>query len=369
MTSTALKNSETSRLLAYSSVCGDNATAAARLDIETPAARTPAQTGSLTVKRIATLCLLICLAATTWGVLAQDPTTRPAPTAPADAGATTRPAERPELVAKVGDMEITLSELVRRGMAGQPDYQPVQLPDFEKALNNAVIEALLVSYVKDNVPAGPENAEAAMESLAFEARRWNVSPERLKEAADLGDGQLALQGRFKRMITQATGQEKVDAFVRDHPAYFNGTTVAASHILLQSDLLDPTEKQKKVKRKLERLATALKEGETTFEQAARKYSQDPGSAPRGGGLGSFTYDQMVPAFSTAAFATKPGEMSEIVRTEYGFHLIKVTGRQPGTAAPGPRADQVAKRVLLARLQARMFERALTTHPIVIFDSE
>ncbi len=64
-----------------------------------------------------------------------------------------------------------------------------------------------------------------------------------------------------------------------------------------------------------------------FAELARELSQGP-SAPEGGDLGFFTYDQMVPPFAEAAFALEPGEISPVVRTNFGFHVIKVEEKKP-----------------------------------------
>jgi parvulin-like peptidyl-prolyl isomerase len=61
-----------------------------------------------------------------------------------------------------------------------------------------------------------------------------------------------------------------------------------------------------------------------FGALAQKYSDDPGSGPKGGDLGAFTRKMMVQPFSEAAFALKPGEVSGIVESDFGFHVIKRT---------------------------------------------
>ncbi|HMI88173.1 MAG TPA: peptidylprolyl isomerase, partial [Polyangiaceae bacterium] len=61
-----------------------------------------------------------------------------------------------------------------------------------------------------------------------------------------------------------------------------------------------------------------------FAALAKKYSDDPGSGPKGGELGQFNRGQMVKPFSDAAFALKPGDVSEIIESEFGFHVIKRT---------------------------------------------
>jgi parvulin-like peptidyl-prolyl isomerase len=61
-----------------------------------------------------------------------------------------------------------------------------------------------------------------------------------------------------------------------------------------------------------------------FAELAKKYSDDPGSGPHGGELGSFTRAQMVKPFADAAFGLQPGQVSELVETEFGYHVIKRT---------------------------------------------
>jgi peptidyl-prolyl cis-trans isomerase D len=114
---------------------------------------------------------------------------------------------------------------------------------------------------------------------------------------------------------QVTEQELRSEWERRGPQ----ETVDASHILLE--VKDPA-KEAEVRAQAEDLAKRAKAGED-FADLAKKYSQDPGSASQGGNLGPFTRGRMVKGFEDAAFAAKPGDIVGPVRTQFGFHIIKV----------------------------------------------
>ncbi len=96
-------------------------------------------------------------------------------------------------------------------------------------------------------------------------------------------------------------------------------TVTASHILFK--ISDPS-KEAEVKAKAESVLKQAKAGED-FAGLAKKYSEDTSNASQGGFLGAFPRGQMVKEFDNAAFSLKVGEISGLVRTEYGYHIIKV----------------------------------------------
>lgn len=105
--------------------------------------------------------------------------------------------------------------------------------------------------------------------------------------------------------------------------------VTASHILISTKDEDGNElsdaKKKAAKKKAEEVLEKIKDGED-FAKLAEKYSDDTANASNGGELGSFIYGEMVEEFSDAAFALKKGEVSGIVKTDYGYHIIKVTDK-------------------------------------------
>jgi peptidyl-prolyl cis-trans isomerase D len=98
----------------------------------------------------------------------------------------------------------------------------------------------------------------------------------------------------------------------------------ASHILITAAKSAPEAERQKAKAKAVELATLVKKAPDTFAEVARKNSQDPGSAPAGGDLDFFAREAMVKPFSDAAFAMKKGEISDVVESDFGYHIIKLT---------------------------------------------
>jgi peptidyl-prolyl cis-trans isomerase C len=111
-----------------------------------------------------------------------------------------------------------------------------------------------------------------------------------------------------------------------------GDSVHAAHILIGVPQGATAEQKTEAKTKAAAVLKTIKAG-GDFATLARANSQDPGSAPNGGDLGFFPKGQMTPAFEEAAFRLKPGTVSPLVETPFGFHIIKVIERRPPRTAP------------------------------------
>lgn len=123
--------------------------------------------------------------------------------------------------------------------------------------------------------------------------------------------------QFRRLVETQMLREKInsDLIIK----------VSADHILIRVSKDDPQDKVNAAKTKIDNIKKEIDAG-LDFNEAAKKYSDDTGSADQGGTIDPFARGEMVQEFSDSAFSLPIGKVSEPVRTEFGFHLIKVKAK-------------------------------------------
>jgi peptidyl-prolyl cis-trans isomerase D len=132
-------------------------------------------------------------------------------------------------------------------------------------------------------------------------------------------------------IAEAAIRRKYDA---SPAAWRQEEQVKARHILFMTRGATP-EQDRIAKVRADSLLAAIRKGGGDFAELAKRFSQEPGAPSSGGDLGWFGRGRMVKEFEAAAFALKPGEISPVVKTQFGYHIIKVEERKPaGTKSFG-----------------------------------
>ncbi len=151
-----------------------------------------------------------------------------------------------------------------------------------------------------------------------------------------------VEGKITQKITISNQESK--AYYDAHPqAFKQPESVKASHILIKVDADANETKKAEARKKIEQIQTQLENGED-FSTLAKNHSEGPSNV-KGGDLGYFKRGQMVKPFEDAAFALKIDEISDIVETPFGYHLIKVYDKKPESTISYTEAEEKIQQYL------------------------
>ena len=178
--------------------------------------------------------------------------------------------------------------------------------------------------------------------LVLDATRnlYEREPEFKAELARVKEDLLANYAVEKAVRDIRATDADVAAYYEEHKDQFvQGETVNASHILVDSE------------EKANEILSKIKAGEISFEDAAKQNSSCP-SGKEGGCLGDFTRGQMVPEFDSACFSMEVGALSEPIKTQFGYHLIKLNSKSESSVMPFEQIkDQLKDKVTMEKQQA------------------
>jgi len=195
---------------------------------------------------------------------------------------------------------------------------PLEIENAYKEKN----EKIKIQYVKissDKYKAEAQPTEAEIENYF----KVNAAQYREPEKKDLTI-LLADQAKVAETLNP-TDADLQKLYNQNQEQFRTKERVHARHILLMTQGKPPAD-DAKIKAQAEDLLKQLKAG-ANFEELAKKYSQDPGSASKGGDLGWVEHGQMVPEFDRTCFSLKPGEISGVIKTEYGYHIVQVLAHE------------------------------------------
>ncbi len=217
-----------------------------------------------------------------------------------------------QILATVGPNKLTLKQF-----QNQIDSLPMQIqialahsPEMKEQLLDRWVQITLLAQAAKN--AGLDK-----------------KPEIMARVEDLKNSVLAQE------YAQMALENKVDVTDDDVKAYYEShkkdmsvpAKVKARHILIRVSENAKKEKWAAAKKKAEKIRREIVSG-ADFAKLAKKYSDDPGTKDQGGELGFFSKGRMVPEFENAAFSLKVGEISQPVKTVFGYHIIQVEAKDP-----------------------------------------
>ncbi|EJL77641.1 SurA N-terminal domain-containing protein [Variovorax sp. 2RAF20] len=142
----------------------------------------------------------------------------------------------------------------------------------------------------------------------------------------------------------------------------------ASHILITAPSSMPAADREKAKAKAEQLLAEVKKSPASFADVARKNSQDPGSAEKGGDLDFVTKGAMVKPFEDAMFALKKGETSGVVETEFGYHIIRLTDIKPAVVPPFEQVRATIENDMRSQQATQEFAKAAEAFTDAVYQS-
>ncbi len=259
-----------------------------------------------------------------------------------------KPMEPGTVIATVNDEDVTLGDLNQEMslMLSRMSAQPLppeaveqMRPQLEpQAFNQIVLKIELKSYADSN---GVTVSDASLDQELSQVLTQFPSEEVFEQAlAQQGITKEALRDQIERQMVVSTAvdhylgtlpepsDDTLKAYFDEHlDDYKSDESVAASHILLGFEPSDQETEKETKKNQAEEIRKQLVEG-ADFGELAKEHSSCPSSA-QGGSLGEFGRGQMVPPFENAAFELKPGEVSEVVETQFGYHVITVTKHDTG----------------------------------------
>ena len=140
----------------------------------------------------------------------------------------------------------------------------------------------------------------------------------------------------------------------------------ASHILITAPASASAADRAKAKAKAEQLLAEVKKAPATFADVARKNSQDPGSAEKGGDLDFVTRGAMVKPFEDAMFALKKGDISDVIETEFGYHIIRLTDIKPAVVPPFEQVRATIENEVRAQQATQEFAKAAETFTDAVY---
>ena len=265
------------------------------------------------------------------------------------------------------------------------DSNPLYAVFKEKITNELIIKALLESEIeKRGIEATKEDVQNELKAVIDKVGSKEELNKMLKERKVSNEqfmDDLKTQIKIRKLVNS---EEKIVVTDADAKKYYDthqkefihGEQVRASHILIAANFLDilktlkeknpditPTELNAEIEKimasqkiKAEKVLAEVKKNPDNFAKIAQQKSDDKGSAARGGELGFFTKEAMVKEFADAAFSMKPNTISDLVQTNFGYHIIKVTDRMEAGTTPFAKVKENLKFYLETKQQIAVLKK-------------
>lgn len=255
----------------------------------------------------------------------------------ANTGESTKTAAEADVVATVNGEKVSRKDFDRRINVIRRMNQEVTRSTEIMVVKQLAMKVLLKQFVKEqNIDVSDNDVQGEMEKIRYFLKsNQNNSEKPLEEILEAQGSSISeLEDEVRRTLalskyldTVVSDDEKRSYFDANKSA-FNGEKVKASHVLIDTTKLETDAELEKARQKIEEIKKEIDNG-ADFAEMARKYSTCP-SAENGGDIGFFQRKgSIVEEFAIVAFSMEVGEISEPVKTQFGYHIIKVTDKEEG----------------------------------------
>jgi len=273
----------------------------------------------------------------------------------------------PEVIAEVDGKPIPRDEYVKELKFFQEMVKKSNQPigkEYTEQIMNQILAKIVDSRMfiaqadKVGVKVAPEEVQASLEKMKSgfgdEAKFKEFMDSRGFTDQSLEE-EMKKGMRIRALLDQevatkiVVGEAEAKQFYDSNQDKFEARErVHASHILAMAHNPEDKEEDARAKAKAEAILAKLKGG-ADFAETAKAESDDKGSGANGGDLGFFAQNDMVPEFGEAAFAMKPGEVSGLVKSQFGYHIIKVHDKKPAGKIPFEEVrDNITQRLKMTR---------------------
>lgn len=300
-------------------------------------------------------------------------TTPAAPAAEQKPAADAKPIELPEVVATVNGKDITRTQLQdifnaavqSSGMNVADLSSAQQLGGYTQLLNDLIDRQLLLDAAsKEEITSEEVDAEIKKFKSQFpdeaifdtQMKQAGMTPEKLQ--SDVREELKIRRWMESQVKTSDVTDADAKSFYESNLKEFEQPeTVKASHILFMVDA-DAAPEVVKEKQEAAQKAAARAKGGEDFTTLAKELSEEPGAKESGGDLGFFPKDRMVPEFANAAFAANLNDISEPVKTQFGWHVIKVTDKKAAGTVPFEEVDNQITSYLKSTRQREAVQKVM-----------
>jgi len=197
----------------------------------------------------------------------------------------------------------------------------------------------------------------------FLAKNTKISLDFIKVDPEYFTTTRAIGADEIKQYVEKNGQQIRDYYNEHISSYIKEEEVKASHILIKVPPSATAAEKATLKEKAEKILDRVKKDKEEFAAIAKAESEDVGTKEKGGDLNYFTRGMMVEDFSKAAFALKPGEVSGLVETPFGFHIIMKTGDKPKEEKTLEQATNAIAEILIRKDEQKQKAAALANRAL------